>query len=228
MLPAGKYRTFLGFHGDNPQRGLARLQHLPHACDGAAGADACDENVDVAAGVVPDFLCRRAAVNVGIGEVLELLRHDSVGRGPHQFFRGRDRALHATSGRRQNDFSAEERQHFAPLDRHRFRHHQLQPVTPRGRDERQRDPGISRGRFDQHGIGVDHAGLFHRDDHRGPDAVLHACGRIEIFKFGENCRVHAVLLRHFSQSDDWRIADRIHDAVEDTASAGTVHGTRSS
>src|SRR6266481_4732076 len=70
------------------------------------------------------------------------------------------------------------------------------------------------------------ARLFHRDDHRGPDAVLHARGRIEIFKLGENCRVGAVLLWHFSQADNWRIADRIDDAVEDTAPAGAVHCTR--
>src|SRR6185312_4663480 len=62
MLPAGKYRAFLGFHRDDPQRRLARLEHLPHPGDGAAGADTGDKDIDAAAGVVPDFLRRGAAM----------------------------------------------------------------------------------------------------------------------------------------------------------------------
>ena len=208
------------------KRRLARLQHLPDAGDGAAGADAGDEEIDIAAGVVPDFLRRGAAVNFGIGEVLELLRHHGIRRGAHQFFGGRDRALHALRCRRQHDLGAEEGQHLAPLDRHRFRHHQLQPVAARRRDEGQRDAGIAGGRFDQHGVGIDHAGLLHRDHHRRADAVLHARGRVEIFKFGQNGSVDTVRLRQFAQADDRRIADRVDDGVKHPASPGTVHCTR--
>ena len=196
------------------KRRLARLQHLPDAGDGAAGADAGDEVVDIAAGVVPDFLGRGAAVNFGIGEVLELLRHHGIGRGAHQFLRGGDRALHALRCRRQDDFGAEERQHLAPLDRHRFRHHQLQPVAAGSGDEGQRDPGIARSRLDQHGVGIDQARLFHRDDHRRADAVLHAGGGIEIFQLGQDGRVHALRLRQFAQTDDRRIADCVDDASQ--------------
>ena len=56
------------------QAGLARLQHLADAGDGAAGADAGDEHVDFAVRVVPDLLGRRAAVDLRVGGVVELLR----------------------------------------------------------------------------------------------------------------------------------------------------------
>ncbi len=227
MLAAGQHRAFLRFDRDDAQRGLARFEDLSDAGDGAAGADAGNEVVDVAAGVVPDFLRRGAAVNFGIGEVLELLRHYRIGGRAHQLLGGRDRALHALGRRRQDDFGAEERQHLAPFDRHRFRHYELQPVTPRRRHERERDAGISRGRLDQHGVGVDVSRLLHRDHHRSPDAVLHARGGCEIFELGKNGRVRTMRLRQFAQAHDRRVTDRIHDRVEDPATAGTVHCTRS-
>ena len=45
-----------------------------HAGDGAAGADAGDEDVDLAVGVVPDLGAGGALVDRRVGRVLELLR----------------------------------------------------------------------------------------------------------------------------------------------------------
>src|SRR6185312_2248981 len=58
----------------HPHRGLALLEHLPDAGDGAAGADAADHDVDPTVGVPPDLLRGGAPVNLGIGRVRELLR----------------------------------------------------------------------------------------------------------------------------------------------------------
>ena len=44
--------------------GLRALQHLADAGDRSAGADAGDDDVDLAVGVVPDFLGRRAAMDL--------------------------------------------------------------------------------------------------------------------------------------------------------------------
>src|ERR1039458_7695875 len=63
MLATRQYWALLRFHRDHPQRWFARFEHLPHPGDGAAGADASDKEIDVAAGIVPDFLRRGAAVN---------------------------------------------------------------------------------------------------------------------------------------------------------------------
>ena len=58
--------------GDDLHVGLAGLDHLADAGDGAAGADAGDEDVDLAVGVLPDLLGRRLAVDLGVGRVGEL------------------------------------------------------------------------------------------------------------------------------------------------------------
>jgi len=88
VLPDRQHRTFLGLDGYDAQRRLAGLEHLADAGDGAAGTYAGDEEINIAAGVVPDFLRGGAAMDLGIGEVLELLRHHRVRRRPHQLFGG--------------------------------------------------------------------------------------------------------------------------------------------
>ena len=64
--------------GDDLDAGLAALEHLAAAGDRAAGADAADEDVDLAVGVAPDLLGGRLAVDLGVGRVLELLGHEGV------------------------------------------------------------------------------------------------------------------------------------------------------
>ena len=65
-----------GLHGDHLHARLALLEHLADARDGATGADAGHDDVDVAVGVGPDLLGGRAAVDLGVGGVGEL-----AGRG---------------------------------------------------------------------------------------------------------------------------------------------------
>src|SRR5690606_35207217 len=66
-LAARKDRRILRLDGDHMERRLAGLQRLADAGDGAAGADSGDEDVDIATGVVPDFLGRGAAVDIRVG-----------------------------------------------------------------------------------------------------------------------------------------------------------------
>ena len=82
--------------------GLRDFEHFAHAGDRAAGADAGDEDVDLAVGVAPDFLGRGLAMDFGIGRVLELLRHEVVLVLGHQFLGPADRAGHAL-GRRASE-----------------------------------------------------------------------------------------------------------------------------
>ena len=63
---------------DDLDRRLAALEHLAAAGDRAAGADAADQDVDLAVGVAPDLLGGRPAVDLRVGRVLELLRHERV------------------------------------------------------------------------------------------------------------------------------------------------------
>ena len=167
--------------------GLPRLQHLADAGDRAAGADAGDEDVDLAIGVVPDFLGRGPAMDLRIGGVLELLRDDRVRDLLEEFVgaaRCAPRMPRAAFG--QHQLGAEQLQHLAPLDRHRLRHHQDQPVAARRRDEGERDAGIARGRLDQRvDARADPAARLERVDHRDADAVLDAVDRVEELELGE-------------------------------------------
>ena len=74
FLAAGKDGAVGRLHRHDVQIGLAWLQDLADAGDRAAGPDAGHEDVDVAAGVVPDFLGGGASVDVRICWIFELLR----------------------------------------------------------------------------------------------------------------------------------------------------------
>ena len=70
-----------------------RLEHFGAGGDVAAGADAGDDRVERLVGeVAQDFLRGRAAVDLDIGGVVELLRHPAVRRLVDQLLRrGRPR-----------------------------------------------------------------------------------------------------------------------------------------
>jgi hypothetical protein len=116
---------------------------LPGAGDRAAGADAGDQDVDRALGIVPDFLGGGLAVDLGVGGVLELLRNDRIRQRRGQFLGLGDRALHALRAFRQHQFGAEQRQHLAALDRHRLGHGEDQLVALGCGREGERDAGIA-------------------------------------------------------------------------------------
>src|SRR5262249_48005891 len=145
----------------------------PDAGYGAAGADAGDENVELAAGVVPDFLRRRAAMNVRVRRIFELLRHhrilgvlqDLVGFG--------EGAAYAFRGRRQHQLGAQYRQHLAPFDRHGLRHDENAAIAALSRHESEGDAGVAARRFDNDAAGLEFAGLLQRVDHGDADAVLY-------------------------------------------------------
>ena len=137
-----------GLDGDHAHVGLARFQHLADAGQGTAGADAGDHDIDLAAGVVPDFFRRGLAMDFRVRRVFELLWHKRIGRVGDDLFGAGDRSVDALGGRCQNQLSAQENQHLAALVRHRIRHHQNTAVAARGGDEGQRDAGIARGRLD--------------------------------------------------------------------------------
>ncbi len=133
---AGQHGARLRLHRHHAQAGPARLQRLRAAGERAAGADAGDDRVHLAVGVVPDLLGGRAAMDRRVGGVAELVRDHRAGRLRQQFLRPRDRAAHALLARRQHQLRAQMAQHLAPLDRDQFRHGQDHPVAARRRRRR--------------------------------------------------------------------------------------------
>ncbi len=210
---------------DHAHARLAALQYLADAGDRSAGADAGDDNIDFAVGVVPDFLRRRAAVNFRIGGILELLRHDRARRRSDDFVGFGDRALHALRGRGEDQLGAEQGQHLAAFGRHRFRHHQYQLVAAGRRHEGQRNAGVAGRRFDQNAMpGRNLALRLERIDHRHADAILDAADRIEELELGEQARFDAFFLGDAIDADERRIADRIRDRCKDFAAAWGARG----
>src|SRR5581483_7653698 len=103
---------------------LALLDNLGDAGDGAAGADAADQDVHLALRVVPDLLGGGLAVDLRVGRVLELLRHERLGRPAavllYQLLGLGDRPAHALFAGSEVDFGAERLEQPAALDRHRL------------------------------------------------------------------------------------------------------------
>src|SRR6185312_4640794 len=70
--PPREHGAVLGLDRDHPETGLARLEHRADAGQGAAGPDRTDHDIDGAAGIAPDFLRCRRAVDRRVGRVVEL------------------------------------------------------------------------------------------------------------------------------------------------------------
>src|SRR6478735_7001947 len=80
--------------GDDLHAGLAGLEDLADTRDGAARADAGDDDVDLAVGVLPDLFGRGLAVDLRVGLVGELPGQDAPTLGGDLLGLGH-RALHA-------------------------------------------------------------------------------------------------------------------------------------
>ena len=133
---------------DDLHAGLAGLEHLADAGDGAAGADAGDEDVDLAVGVGPDLLGGGRAVDLGVGLVGELAGQDGARTLGDDLVGTVDRAAHALGARRQDELRAERAQQRAALLRHGLRHGQDDVVAAGRTDERERDARVAAGRLD--------------------------------------------------------------------------------
>ena len=166
---------------------MRSLEHVAHTGNRAAGSDHRDEDVDLAVGIAPDFFSRRAAMNLGIRRIFELLRHEILGRrGARISCALRNRTFHAVGARRQHDLRTVRFEQIAALDRHRVRHDENQRIAFGGGDERERDAGVAARRFENGHSGTQATVAFGGFDHRNADAILHRTGRIERLHLHEN------------------------------------------
>ena len=127
------------------------LQVLAGARQGTARADARDENIHFAVGVLPDFRARRRKVCGGIRGIHELPRNEGAGDGFREFFGFGNGALHTLGTFREDDFSTVGREQLAAFHAHRFGHREDRTVTAACGDACQPDPGIAARGFDDDG-----------------------------------------------------------------------------
>ncbi len=147
-------RTARRLDGDRLEARLARLDHLADAGDGAAGADAGHQDVHLAVGVAPDLLGGGAAVDLRVGRVLELLRHEGVrdvpGPAPRpcRWRRASPRRRGSAPARRRRPCSSRRRSRLM-----RLRHRRRSAGSPwRRAAKARRDAGVAAGRLDDHGV----------------------------------------------------------------------------
>src|SRR5579884_3156101 len=167
-------------NGDALEAGLARLDDVADARDGAAGADSGHQDIALSFRVPPYLFGGRAAMDFGVGRVLELLRDEVAARGGGgDLFRFADGARHSFRPWRQHQLRAEGAQQDAPLHRHGLRHDQRALIAFGRARKRQGDSGIAAGRLQDDGVRLDLPGALSRLDHRHADTVLDAAKRIE-------------------------------------------------
>ncbi len=203
----GDDRRMRGFDRHRQNLLAARLLDVArNAGQRAAGADAADEDIHLAVGVVPNLGPGGLFVNRGIGRIFELLHQQilaGIGRG--QFLGLGDRALHALGAGRQHQLRAERHQHLAPLHAHGIRHGEHAAVAARRSREGQRNAGVAAGGLDDGHSGLQCAALLGVPHHRGADAALHRVGGIAALDLGEDGRAAAGV--ETVDADQRRMAD---------------------
>ncbi|MPN46802.1 hypothetical protein SDC9_194401 [bioreactor metagenome] len=125
-----------------------------------------------------------------------------------------DGALHPQGSVGQHQFGAVGGEQFAPLDAHRLRHGQDQPVPFDRRHQRKTDTRVARGRLDDQRARLEDAGLLRRFDHRQGNPVLDRTAGIEGLHFDEDLRAALV---EFVDPHERRVSDFFHDRVRDAA-----------
>ena len=130
-----------------------------------------------------------------------------------KLFRARDGGRHAAGARRQFEFGAEVRQDLAPLDRHRLRHDEDEPVAARRRDECEADAGVARRRLDQHGLaGLDRPSASSASIIDDADAILDRRQRVEELELQEMSALTLAACVDLRQAHERRVADGLGDA----------------
>ncbi len=151
-------------------------------------------------------------MNGGVGWVVELLRHETIGAGADHFGGLGNRSTHAFSRRREYEVGSHRSQQATTLDRHRLGHGQRKLVTFGGTYERQGDACVAAGGLDNVRFFVDLSRFLASFDHGDANAVLDAVERLKKLALREDRRLS---LRNQSvDANHWRIANCMRTLVK--------------
>ena len=190
--------------------GLRDFRTWPTPGDGAARADAGDDDVDLAVGVLPDLLGRGLAVDLGVGRVGELAGEDAAALG-RDLVGALDGTLHPGGRVGEDELGAEGTEEGAALLRHRLRHGEHDVVASGGADHGEGDAGVARRRLDDRAAGLELTARLGGVDDGHPDAVLDGAGGVVELELRGDGRLRSV--GDLVESDEWRVADQLGHVV---------------
>src|SRR5262249_47459649 len=186
---------------------------LANAGDRAAGANARDEGVETAAGVVEDLERSGAAVDVRVGRGVELLGHEVAPVLLYHVLGGGDGAGHAFDSGREDELGAEALKEATALVAVVVGHREDDFVALDGADEGEADAGVAAGRLDDGVARLEEAAGLGVLDHAEGDAVLDAAAGVPGLDLGDD--LSGADGPQAVEPDEGRLAHEVKDAVGD-------------
>ena len=211
----GQDRRVVRLDGDDLDGSLLLLQVFAGARDGAAGADAGNEDVDRAVGVFEDLRTGGGFMDGGVRRVDELTGDEAAGDLRRQLIRFGDGALHALRAFGQDDLRTVGFQDVAALHAHGLGHREDGPVALGSRDGSEADAGVAGGRLDNDGALFQETLRLGVLDHRLRDTVLDASGRVEVFEFDEKGGLQVQFLFDVGDFDERGVPDELDSSFID-------------
>ena len=160
----------------------------------AAGAYACNECVNLALGVCPNFGACGFIVSLGICGVNELAEDNGAGSGIFKLICLFNCAFHSLCAFGKNNLCTVCFNKIAPFNAHRFGHGKDNIITLCGAHACKADAGVARCGLNDCCAGFKLALCFRVGNHCVCNSVFNrACG-VEVFKLCKNICVHALCL----------------------------------
>src|SRR5271166_3179903 len=215
MLARGtsaQHRT-LGFDHDPQHVGVALLEIARHAGEGAAGAGADDNSVNLSAELVIEFAGRGLVVKVRIVWVFELACDEGVGGFGSARFHIIDRAHHSFRMWSANHFSTQRLHQGDLFNREALGHRKDRLIAAARPDQRQSDTGVSGSGFKNRCTGLQPAVPFRLHDHAQRGAVFDAAAWIQVFELGID--IGDIGWNDFPKMKDWGFADQFGNVLGD-------------
>ena len=212
LLDPGLEQRRVGRLADDDLRvGALLSQNAADALQRAAGAVASHPEIEpVASEVVDDFARGGAGMEIRIGFVLELPRHEPA-MSVRQFDRLLDHSDRPLGGRRDDDLCAQKAHQSPPFDAEALGHGDNERIAFRGADHGEPDAGVAARRLDDRLAGLEFAGSFRRLDHAERQTVLDRAQRVEGLDF--HVEIHP-LRGEAVDPHDRRVSDRLQYALK--------------
>ena len=212
-LTLGKHRGGGGLDGDDLDLGVLLLEELTHAGHGTAGANAGDEDVDLAVGVVPNLGAGRGLVDGRVRGVHKLTGDDTVGGLLLQLLGLGDGALHALGAVGEHELRTVRLHQLAALDGHGLGHGDDHLVAAGGRHGGDTDAGVAARGLDDGVVAAAHelAGLLGLVNHVLGDAVLNGAGGVEVLELDEHAGLEVLVGLKVGELQKRGVADKLID-----------------